>query len=498
MPFRLIVADLDGTLMGDDLVISPGVLAAVAKAKTQGLYFTVATGRVFQTALPFAQQLGVNAPIILYQGGEIRDIDTGRVIYRATVPLDCAREFISTVAALQLHLNVYLDDQVYVAEKTPELKWYTAFNPVDIHPVGDLLSFVDRPPNKMLIVAEPARLDEIAPDLREQFAGRLQIVRSHRRFLEAVPLGVDKGKGLARLAEYLGIAQEQTAAIGDNDNDAEMVAWAGLGIAMGNGSEAVKHAADVIAAPLDQDGAAWSILTQTLDLELEDELDDKRVSFCSIPQDRDAMLHPADDPAGIQRAVELLQNGGLVAFPTDTVYGIGADARQPDAVSEIYVAKRRSPDKAMPLLVASLEDVKPFVSSIPEAAHRLIDTFWPGGLTLVLPIAPGVPAVLSPGSGIAVRMPDHPVALELIRRLGAPLAATSANVSGKPDTLTAREVLEQLGRRVDLVLDGGQTSGMQPSTVVDLTTTPARLLRAGPISMEQLREYIPDLDRLGL
>jgi len=189
-----------------------------------------------------------------------------------------------------------------------------------------------------------------------------------------------------------------------------------------------------------------------------------------------------------------LRGGGLVAFPTDTVYGLGVDARLPEAVAEIYIAKRRSPAKAIPLLVAGLAEAMPFLAAIPEEAPRLIDAFWPGPLTLIFPMAAGVPVIISPGPGIAIRMPNHPIPLELIRRLGAPLAATSANMSGKPDPMEARDVLEQLGRRVDLVLDGGRTPGEGASTVLDLTTLPPRILRSGPITVEQLRSFLPELE----
>ena len=206
-----------------------------------------------------------------------------------------------------------------------------------------------------------------------------------------------------------------------------------------------------------------------------------------------APVWPADDPAALERAIELLRSGRLVAFPTDTVYGIAADARLPDAVAEIYLAKQRAADKAIPLLVAGLEDALPFVTDVPEVAPRLVRAFWPGALTLVLPKGPGVPAIISAGPGIAIRMPDHPTPLALIRRLGAPLATTSANLSGRADPIEAGQVLEQLGRRIDLLLDGGRTPGGVASTVVDLTARPARLLRAGPISVEQLRRFVPDL-----
>jgi len=204
-------------------------------------------------------------------------------------------------------------------------------------------------------------------------------------------------------------------------------------------------------------------------------------------------VFPADDERALEDAVKVLRNGGLVAFPTDTVYGLGADARLPHAVMEIYAAKRRPPDKAVPLLIASLEEIRPYVSSIPEEAFVLMEKLWPGALTLVLPIAQGIPSIISPGPGIAVRMPAHPTPLGLIQRLEAPLAATSANRSGNPDPLTAQEVLAQLGRRIDLLLDGGRTPGALASTVVDLTPRPARILRAGAIPSSRIRELLPDL-----
>jgi len=204
-------------------------------------------------------------------------------------------------------------------------------------------------------------------------------------------------------------------------------------------------------------------------------------------------VYAADDPAGLELAIDLLRRGRLIAFPTDTVYGIGADARLPESIAEIYIVKQRPPDKAIPLLVAHPADIEPFVSHIADEARRLMDAFWPGGLTLVLPIAAGVPAIISPGPGIAVRMPDHPTPLALIRRLGAPLAATSANRSGNPDPLTAGAVIEQLGRRIELILDGGPTMGSRASTVLDMTVWPARILRTGPLTAGQLRTVIPDV-----
>ena len=187
-------------------------------------------------------------------------------------------------------------------------------------------------------------------------------------------------------------------------------------------------------------------------------------------------------------AVRILAEGGLVAFPTDTVYGVGAHAFQPDAVERIYMAKIRPRDKAIPILLARADDLSLVAEGITETAWLLAERFWPGGLTLVLPKKANVPDVVSAGgSTVAVRVPDHPAPLALIAALGAPLAATSANLSGRPSPVTAQEVEAELGGRIELVLDGGRCPGGVPSTVLDLTTEPPTILRAGAIGVEEIR-----------
>jgi len=196
-------------------------------------------------------------------------------------------------------------------------------------------------------------------------------------------------------------------------------------------------------------------------------------------------------PAGkeaIDVAARILAEGGLVAFPTDTVYGVGAHAFQPDAVERIYVAKIRPRDKAIPILLARADDLVLVAERVTETAWLLAERFWPGGLTLVLPKRANVPDVVSAsGSTVAVRVPNHPVPLVLIAALGAPLAATSANLSGRPSPVTAQEVEAELGGRIELVLDGGQCPGGVPSTVLDLTADPPAILRAGAIGVEEIR-----------
>jgi L-threonylcarbamoyladenylate synthase len=202
----------------------------------------------------------------------------------------------------------------------------------------------------------------------------------------------------------------------------------------------------------------------------------------------------AGDPKTIQHAGRLLRSGQVVAFPTDTVYGVGAHAFQTEAVAALYAAKNRPAAKAIPILVAQIEDVARVACTVPAVAWELVERFWPGGLTLVLPRAPKVPPIVTAGGDtVAVRCPDHSIPLALMNALGAPLAATSANLSGQPSPATAREVITQLAGRVPLIIDGGECPGGVPSTVVDLSVSPPRLLRAGAIPAEDLRDLLPDL-----
>jgi len=193
-------------------------------------------------------------------------------------------------------------------------------------------------------------------------------------------------------------------------------------------------------------------------------------------------LLPAGDPAALRRAVALLRDGSSVAFPTDTVYGLGADAFQPEAVAELYRAKGRPADKAMPLLLASPEQLEQVVSEVSPLARRLAEHFWPGGLTLVLPARPTIPAIVTAGgTTVAVRIPNHPVAQALITAVGVPLATTSANRSGRPSPVTAGAVLADLDGLIPLILDGGVCPGGIESTVVEVSRETLRILRRGAI-----------------
>lgn len=207
------------------------------------------------------------------------------------------------------------------------------------------------------------------------------------------------------------------------------------------------------------------------------------------PLQPSTLVLEAGAPGSIERAVAVLRRGGLVAFPTDTVYGVGALAWSQEAVSSLYWAKHRSAEKAIPLLLAGPEQLASVAGDLSPLAQRLAVRFWPGPLTLVVPCRVELPpAVTGGGDTVAVRVPDHQVILLLLRRLGSPLAATSANLSGCPSPRTAQDVLSQLDGRIDLVLDGGACPGGVPSTVVDVTGGQLSILRAGPISLTMLEQ----------
>ena len=187
----------------------------------------------------------------------------------------------------------------------------------------------------------------------------------------------------------------------------------------------------------------------------------------------------------IQDALEILQSGGIVAFPTDTVYGLGALAFNNSAIESIYIAKGRPIEKAIPILIADVDDLEMVASDVPPMARTFASRFWPGPLTCIVPKKQTLPAAVSATSTVAVRIPDHHDARALLRIAG-PMAVTSANISGQPSPSTAQEVYDQLNGRIPLILDGGKTQGGVPSTLVDCTGKKPVLLREGPITLAEL------------
>ncbi len=196
---------------------------------------------------------------------------------------------------------------------------------------------------------------------------------------------------------------------------------------------------------------------------------------------------PVDIQEQIERGISVLRQGGLVAFPTDTVYGLGACASLRQAVERVYRVKGRPRNMALPLLLAHTSQIGEVADSVPQIAWLLVRNFLPGALTLVLHKSSSVPDVITGGGiTVAVRIPAHPVPVALAEGLGTPIVGTSANLSGKPSALTADEVYSQLGDKIDLVIDGGRCPGGRESTVVDVTGEVPVVLREGAISREEL------------
>lgn len=208
-------------------------------------------------------------------------------------------------------------------------------------------------------------------------------------------------------------------------------------------------------------------------------------------QDMHTRVLAADDPAARAEALDLLRRGEVIALPTDTVYGVAADGFNADAIEKLYLVKDRPAQKAIPLLLGSAEEMELVAREIPSSARQLADAFFPGGLTLVLPALQAVPTILrAEGDTVAVRVPDHELVRHLAGALGRPLAATSANLSGGANPMTAEEVLAQLGGRLPLILDGGSTPGAVPSTVLDCTVDPPRVIREGALPVERVEQVL--------
>jgi len=198
---------------------------------------------------------------------------------------------------------------------------------------------------------------------------------------------------------------------------------------------------------------------------------------------------PSDIQKQIEKGISILKQGGVVAFPTDTVYGLGACASNQQAVERVYQLKKRPQSMALPLLLAHALQISEVAESVPQVAWLLVHNFLPGALTLVLPKSDSVPDIITAGGiTVAIRIPAHPVPVALVEGLGVPIVGTSANLSGKPSALTAGEVYSQFGDKIDFVIDSGRCPGGRESTVVDVTKKTPVVLREGAIALSELKQ----------
>lgn len=194
-------------------------------------------------------------------------------------------------------------------------------------------------------------------------------------------------------------------------------------------------------------------------------------------------------PEALEKTIKVLENFGVVAFPTDTVYGLASLAFNANSIKKLFDIKGRNQSKAIAILIGSPDDLKKVGKDFGEDALVLAKNFWPGPLTLIVPRHPNMPDIISPYPTIGVRIPNHPFVLKLLNKIG-PLAVTSANPSGGNDSQSVEDVLDMLGNKIDLVVDGGTTKGGVPSTVLDITKEPFKILREGPITSEMLAPFI--------
>ena len=195
-------------------------------------------------------------------------------------------------------------------------------------------------------------------------------------------------------------------------------------------------------------------------------------------------------------AAQCLKSGGIIAIPTDTVYGLGADPFNADAVQRLYTLKGRPDGKPIPLVLSSVEDVYRVAQNLPDYFFHLTDRFWPGGLTIIVEAKDLLPVLTAGGNTVGVRIPDNPLLLEILKTFGGPAAITSANLSGEPPATSPQEMGEALASRIDMIVDGGKTPGPVPSTVYDISISPPLIRRPGVISEKTLAKELACYNKL--
>jgi Cof subfamily protein (haloacid dehalogenase superfamily) len=248
--------DLDHTILPDSLDFSPALVRAVGRVRAAGMEAIVATGRMFASARPYALQLGITAPVICYQGALVADPVSGEWLLHQPMDVPLAHEVIEAVDAAGFHMNVYVDDTLYVEELNEEAITYARHARLEAHAVGNLVEWLDRPTTKIVVVGEPEELDGLQDRLRARFDGRAFIAKSLPIFLELAQPGVSKGAALDFVCQRLGIDLAAVVAFGDGANDVELLEAAGLGVAVAGGDAALARVAAWTVPSVDEDGVA--------------------------------------------------------------------------------------------------------------------------------------------------------------------------------------------------------------------------------------------------
>lgn len=254
--YKLIAIDMDDTLLDSKTRISPRVREGVRRVREQGVILTLATGRMYQSALPFARELELDIPLITYQGALVKNALSGEVLYYQPVPADIARDLVEAVRQWGLHINIYLDDKLIMENLSVDGKAYSKLAGVEPEIVPNLLELLDREPTKVLVIAPEETLDRLAVELKPRFGERIHMTKSKPYYLEFTHPLATKGFALEHLAKHFNILREEVMAIGDSYNDLDMIEFAGLGVVMGNAREEIKAVADLVTLDNDADGVA--------------------------------------------------------------------------------------------------------------------------------------------------------------------------------------------------------------------------------------------------
>ena len=229
---------------------------AIERTHASGVHIILVTGRMFRSVRRYALEAGLDDPVVCYQGAVVAEPVSGKWLRHVPIPLELAREAIRALHDEGFGLNCYVDDELYVAEITPEARRYADFQDLELHPVGDLLAWLRLPPTKLVVIDDPTVLDALETRMKARFDGRMYISKSLPYFLEFASPDVTKGSGLDFLAQHVGFTSERTVAFGDGENDIELLEWAGYGVAVANAHERVKSIADFICPRVDEEGVA--------------------------------------------------------------------------------------------------------------------------------------------------------------------------------------------------------------------------------------------------
>ncbi|WP_338818873.1 Sugar phosphatase YidA [Moorella thermoacetica] len=259
---RLVALDLDGTLLTDDIVIEPRAREAIRKVKEKGITVTLATGRMFSSARPYAVELGLELPLIVYHGAQVRHSTTGEILFERTLPVPLALRLIKNIKEFGYPYNVYLDDRLYVESIQAENEEYAWRAGVDLHRVEDMLTFLEQQPKgplKIVALHDGPALDPLEAAIRREAGAGIYITRSMPTYLELLNPEVNKARGLQALAELAGISPEEIMVCGDSYNDVQMFRYAGLAVAMANAPEKVRAEADYVTGSNNDGGVAQAL-----------------------------------------------------------------------------------------------------------------------------------------------------------------------------------------------------------------------------------------------